>query len=667
MLLPPLNNDTLAAQGGVTGALMRSLDWTKSPLGPPELWSQPLRTLVDVILDSKFPMFVAWGPELGFLYNDAYAVILGAKHPTALGARFQDIWSEIWDDIHPIIEKALKGEASYFDNLPLTVHRKGQDEQAWFTFSYAPVRDESGAIGGMFCAVTETTEQVLTGQSQQTEYNRMRDLFQQAPGLIAVLREPNHIFEIANDAYCELVGRRNLLGKPVREALPDLAGQGFYELLDQVHATGKPYIGRQVSIKLQRHPEGPLEERFVDFVYQPTVDSFGKVTGIFVQGNDVTDAVHAHEALKTANVRKDEFLAMLAHELRNPLAPIATAAELLKLSSFDPTRLRNTSEVISRQVGHLTKLVDDLLDVSRMTRGLITLQKETLSLSTILAHAIEQTQPLMESRRHHFNVQVPDSQLLVEGDRTRLTQVFANLLNNSAKYTPPGGRITFQAVADVTEVKIRIEDDGIGIEPSLQSNIFELFTQAERTPDRAQGGLGLGLALVKSLVELHGGHVTVHSEGTGKGTVFTIRLPRVVEIDDAVQGPGSKSEISYPVDSRCVLIVDDNQDAADMLSLSLQEFGHEVLVAYDSNEALTLARRRSPTVLLLDIGLPGMNGYELARLLRAAPETAGSILIAITGYGQPEDKERALEAGFDHHLSKPVSVRQVANLIPKLG
>lgn len=663
----PLDNTTLPAHGGETGALMRALNWSNSSLGPPEYWPQPLCTLVGVILDSKFPMFVAWGPEMGFLYNDAYAVILGGKHPAALGARFQVIWSEIWDDIYPIIEKALKGEASYFENLPLMVHRKGQEEKAWFTFSYAPVRDESGVIAGMFCAVTETTEQVLNGQTQQTEYNRMRSLFQQAPGVIAVLREPDHIFEIANDAFCQLVGRRDLLGKPIRQALPDLAGQGFYELLDQVHATGKPYIGRQASVKLQRHPEGPLEERFVDFVYQPTVDSLGKITGIFVQGSDVTEAVHAHEALKTANLRKDEFLAMLAHELRNPLAPIATAAELLKLSSFDPTRLRNTSEVISRQVGHLTELVDDLLDVSRVTRGLITLEKEVISLSTILADAIEQTQPLMESKRHHFNVQVPEAQLMVEGDRTRLTQVFANLLNNSAKYTPPGGRIALQVVADEAEVKVTVEDDGIGIEPSLQPNIFELFTQAERTPDRAQGGLGLGLALVKSLIELHGGQVAVRSEGAGKGTVFTIRLPRAAEVNDQLERLSTKSESSRAVDGRRVLIVDDNKDAADMLSLSLQELGHEVIVTYDSGDALVVAMRTSPTVLLLDIGLPGMNGYELARLLRAAPETAGSLLIAITGYGQPGDKEHALRAGFDHHVAKPVSVGQIANLMLERG
>lgn len=663
---PPLPENIFPFQGGQTGALMRSLDWSGSSLGPPELWPQSLRSMAGLILGSKFPMFVAWGPELELLYNDAYAAILEAKHPSALGKRLQDVWPEVWDDIYPIVVRALQGEASYHENLPLTLHRKGREEQAWFTFSYSPTWNESGEVAGMFCAVTETTEQVLAGRHRLADYERMRGLFQQAPGIIAVLREPNHIFEIANDAFCQLVGRRDILGKPLREALPDLTGQGFYELLDEVHGTGKPYFGRQASVKLQRRPDGPLEERFVDFVYQPTFDHRGSITGIFIEGNDVTEAVHAHEALKAANRRKDEFLAMLAHELRNPLAPIATAAELLKLSVFDEARVRNTSEVISRQVAHLTELVDDLLDVSRVTRGLITLNEETLSVSTVLAGSIEQTHTLMEAKRHHFNVQVPDEQFMVKGDRTRLTQVFANLLNNAAKYTPPDGHITLRVEGDEAHVNVAVEDNGIGIKPSLQSNIFDLFTQAERTPDRAQGGLGLGLALVKSLVELHGGQVAVHSEGTGKGSTFTVTLTRESGVKREPERSRSKME-TPPTTSRAkVLVVDDNKDAADMLSLALQELGHDVAVAYDSLDALAVAVRTSPAVLFVDIGLPRMNGYQLARRLRAAPETAGSLLVAVTGYGQPGDKERAAHAGFDHHLVKPVNFKQVVQLLATL-
>jgi signal transduction histidine kinase/CheY-like chemotaxis protein len=666
MLSSSLSTNIFPAQGGETGGLMRTFDWSGSSLGPPELWPHSLRSVVGLILGSKFPMFLAWGPELGLLYNDAYAAILGAKHPMALGARFHDVWPEVWDDIHPILVKALEGESSYYENLPLTLLRNGQEEKAWFTFSYSPVRNESEVVAGMFCVVTETTEQVLVEQHRQAEYERMRGLFQQAPGIIAVLREPNHIFEIANDAFCQLVGHRNLLGKPVREGLPDLAGQGFYELLDEVHATGKPYFGREASVKLQRRPDGPLEERFVDFVYQPTFDHRGNITGIFIEGNDVTEGVLAHQALKSANRRKDEFLAMLAHELRNPLAPIATAAELLKLSAFDEARVRNTSDVIARQVAHLTGLVDDLLDVSRVTRGLITLDEETLNVSTVLADAIEQTHTLMEARRHHFTVRVPEGQFLVKGDRTRLTQVFANLLANAAKYTQPEGQITLRVQGDEGHIEVTVEDNGAGIEPSLQTNIFELFTQGERTPDRAQGGLGLGLALVKSLVELHNGQVTVRSEGAGKGSAFTVTLTREIAAKRHREPRRSETEIALTANRAKVLVVDDNKDAADMLSLSLQALGHLVSVAYDSDAALAVAERTSPAVLFLDIGLPGMNGYQLARRLRAAPETAGSLLVAVTGYGQPGDKERAKHAGFDHHLVKPVNFSEVVKLLEKV-
>lgn len=779
--------------GGKTGALMRTCEWTHSPLGPPDSWPQSLRSIVGLLLNSKFPMFVAWGSELGFLYNDAYAEILGAKHPAALGRRFHDIWAEIWSDIHPIIAQAMQGIATYHENLPLTVNRKGYDEDAWFTFSYSPVRDESGQVAGMFCAVTETTEQVLAERHRAEELERLRNLFQQAPGVIAVLRGENHVFEIANDAYLRLVGHRLVLGKPVREALPEVADQGFIDLLDRVYATGEPYIGHEISVKLQRRPEGPLEERFVNFVFQPAVDHRGEITGIFVEGSDVTEAVKANQALreseqrlrqlantipqlawmsdqagwthwyndrwleytgatpeemqgmgweqalhpdwvsgvmskwrasiesgqafemsfplrasngeyrtffsraaplrdaagnivqwfgtntdvtpiedaqnelKAANRRKDEFLAMLAHELRNPLAPIATAAELLKLTALDEERVRKTSEVIARQVTHMTELVDDLLDVSRVTRGLVTLQEETLSIGSLLADAIEQVHALMESKRHHFTVHVPDQQFLVKGDRTRLIQVFSNILNNAAKYTPAEGRIALRVRADEARVEVSVEDDGIGIAPTLLPYVFDLFTQAERSPDRSQGGLGLGLALVKSLLELQGGEVSAYSEGSGKGSRFVVRLLRVKESNSHSENPGAVDEIPDAGNKTRVLVVDDNKDAAAMLLLLLEAAGHDVDISYCAHDALAIARRHAPAILFVDIGLPDMDGYELARRLRAAPETASSLLIAVTGYGQPQDRERALQAGFDHHLVKPVKLHEVLQLAVSPG
>lgn len=656
--------------GGQTGALMRVHDWSHSPLGAPNSWPQSLRSIVSVMLSSEFPMFVAWGPQLGFLYNDRYADILGAKHPAALGGRFEEIWAEIWNDIRPIIDQAIQGHATYHRNLPLLVNRREHEEQAWFTFSYSPIRDENGLVAGMFCAVMETTDQVLAERHRVEEVERLRLLFQQAPGIIAVLREPDHVFEIANNAYLQLVGHREILGKPIREALPEVAGQGFFELLDQVYRTGEPYVGREIAVRLQRKPDDPLEERYVNFVYQPTRDYRGKITGIFVEGSDVTEAVKAHKALqasenelKAANRRKDDFLAMLAHELRNPLAPIATASELLKLTAADSDRVKKTSDVIARQVAHMTELVDDLLDVSRVTRGLVTLQHETLSIGRLLAEAVEQVRPLLEAKRQHFTVHAPDEQCFVRGDRTRLIQVFSNILNNAAKYTQSDGQIMLTVSCDSANVEVAIEDNGIGIEPALLPHIFDLFTQAERSPDRSQGGLGLGLALVKSLLELQGGRVSARSAGVGQGSRFTVRLPRVI----ADPEPQQEAKLRIRPDSGKlrILVVDDNKDAAVMLQLLLDAQGHETLAAFSANDALAIAQRTSPAVLFLDIGLPDMDGYELAQRLRALPETGSSLLIALTGYGQPQDKERAKEAGFDHHLVKPAKPDDLFSLLVK--
>jgi signal transduction histidine kinase len=671
--MSPSTTSTFAflADGGETGKQMRTLDWSHSPLGSPDRWPQSLRSMVGMLLNSKFPMFIAWGPELGFLYNDPYAEILGAKHPAAMGSRFQDIWDDIWDDIFPIIQQAMQGNASYHENLPLTMNRKGYEEQTWFTFSYSPVRDESGQVAGMFCAVMETTEQVLTERHRVEEVDRLKHLFQQAPGFIGVLRGPDHVFEIANDAYLRLVGNRGLVGKPVREALPELAGQGFFEHLDRVYATGKPFFGNELAALLRRQPDGPLEERFVNFIYQPTFDHRGNITGIFVEGSDVTETVKTHRALqesenelREASRRKDEFLAMLAHELRNPLAPIATAAELLKISALDEGRVRRTSEIIARQVAHMTELVDDLLDVSRVTRGLVKLQEEILDIDSLLADAAEQVRSLMESKHQHFTMHLPDEQVLVRGDRTRLIQVFSNILNNAAKYTAPGGHVMLRAAAGDAQVEVVVVDDGIGIAPNLLPHIFDPFTQAERSPDRAQGGLGLGLALVKSLLELQGGEVAACSAGLGKGSRFTVRLPRVPATALPAERQGEQAAMPEAAATR-VLVVDDNRNAAEMLQLLLQAGGHEAVVANSARDALEIAQRLSPAVLFLDIGLPEIDGYELARRLRVLPETSRSLIVAVTGYGQPQDRERAKEAGFDHYLVKPVRLGEMLRLLPQ--
>jgi PAS domain-containing protein len=290
-------------EGGVVGEMMRQHDWSISPLGEPRGWPPALRGVVSLVLNSGFPMFVAWGPELVFLYNDSYAEILGNKHPSALGMRFEDVWSEIWADVQPIAKQAMDGKSTLYENLPLLMQRRGFQEQTWFTFSYSPIRDDEGKVSGLYCACTETTEQVLGEAHRNEESSRLRELFRQAPGIIAVVKEPNHIFEIANDAYYRLVGKRDLIGKTVEDALPEVVGQGFIELLDEVYRSGKPFIGRAVPLKLRRQQDSAMEERFLDFVYQPIRDYRGSVSGVFVEGSDVTESVRATQALRESELR----------------------------------------------------------------------------------------------------------------------------------------------------------------------------------------------------------------------------------------------------------------------------------------------------------------------------------------------------------------------------
>lgn len=369
--------------------------------------------------------------------------------------------------------------------------------------------------------------------------------------------------------------------------------------------------------------------------------------------------------LQASNQRKDEFLAMLSHELRNPLAPIRTALEVIRrLAPSDP-KLVWATEVTGRQVTHLTRLVEDLLDVARINQGKIALQMETLDLRSVLAHGVETVKPFIEARRHHFAKSVPEAPVWVRGDFARLSQVVANLLNNAAKYTEEGGSIELSlALPPEGRALITVCDNGIGIEEALLPNVFELFEQGKRSLDRSQGGLGVGLTLVHRLVGLHNGVVEVSSKGPGHGSEFRVRLPCLSEAVDPAP-PEATAPLPAPASSACcrVLVVDDNRDAAEAAAVFLALAGHEVKAVGDGAEALASAPVFAPDVVVLDIGLPRMDGYEVARRLRKIPSTHSSLLIALTGYGQNSDRVRAREAGFDHHLTKPAEPDVLLKLI----
>jgi len=407
------------------------------------------------------------------------------------------------------------------------------------------------------------------------------------------------------------------------------------------------------------------------FWYQETVGSPYVLQGVNIDIQELKtlgeERQQAIEKLKAEDIRKNEFLAMLAHELRNPLAPISAGAELLKIARIDEERIRQTSEIISRQVSHMTNLIDDLLDVSRVTRGLAQLDNSALDMRHVVADAVEQANPVIQSRHHHLALHMPPHMPKVFGDEMRLVQVVVNLLNNAAKYTPEGGNISLKIEVQETELVLEVQDSGIGMAPELVNQVFDLFTQAERTSDRASGGLGLGLALVRSLVELHGGSVYAASEGTSKGSRFTVVLPRMHEKPmDAVQSERRPDAQSQPKPLK-ILIVDDNVDAAAMLNMLLEASGHQVFAEHEAQRALARASIELPDVCLLDIGLPDMDGHELARRLRARPETANTVLIAVTGYGQENDIENSLAAGFNHHLTKPVDIGKLTSLLSEIS
>jgi signal transduction histidine kinase len=512
--------------------------------------------------------------------------------------------------------------------------------------------------------ITRVESQVMQARMRALERAhsaRLASIFRQVPAGIAILRGPHHVFELVNDHYQGLVGPRPVLGQPLLAALPELEGQGIRELLDGVRDSGKPYVGRSQRFMLARG--NALQERFFDFVYQPILDPRGQVEGIAVVAFDVTELALARRDAEVANNAKDDFLAMLGHELRNPLAPILIALELIRARRM-PGHERELA-IIERQARHLVRLVDDLLDVARIVRGKIALHLERVELGRLVALAVEASAPVVAERGHLLRTDVAPAGLLLAGDPVRLTQVLSNLLTNAAKYTNPGGRIDVRAWAEDGHAVVQIEDNGIGISADMLPRLFDKFVQERQALDRSRGGLGLGLAIVKEIVGLHGGHVSVRSPGLGHGSVFELRLP----LADAAAGVGSE-DVAWPAprSSGCrVLLVDDNPDVLDAMRALLELGGHAVTALADPHAALALPDGDAPDVALLDIGLPGMNGYELVAALRARPGWAHTAFVALSGYGQPEDRARSLGAGFGAHLVKPPAPQELAALLDALA
>ncbi len=801
-----------------TRRLLGAHDWQSSPLGPPDSWPPELATAVSMVLSSTFPMFLAWGAQQVFLYNDAYIPVLGNKHPSAFGELFHRVWWEIWHDLGPIAGRALADQSSFLEDMPLTMERKGYTEQTYFTFSYSPLHDGEGRVMGMYCTCIETTarveaerraafelaladalrplrssgeaiatasallgkelgvERVMYGEvdDERNTFYVPRDwkrhgrsnlsgntfaieafgedvaragrageiiaitdvridprtaahqqAYLMAMGVTASLLVPlvksgrllsflalghehPHRWSEAEIALARSMSERLWTAVDLARAhealraerdrsqvILDSIAEGFV-LLDQdwtvlqINMEGlrlsnrslgevvgsnhwevwpetlESEAGRLYHQVMRTRTPGRTEFRhlgpgasgaWLEVRAYPTRD--GGIVGFFL---DISERKQAEEKLRAADQRKDEFLAMLAHELRNPLAPISAAADLLKIGRLDEHRVRQSSAIIGRQVKHMTSLVDDLLDVSRVTRGLVTLARAPVAARTIVDEAIEQVRPLFEARRQALSVRLDDPDATVLGDKARLVQVLANLLNNAAKYTPEERRIDVEARTRVEHLELAVHDEGIGMEPGLGERVFELFAQGQRSADRSQGGLGLGLALVKHLVELHGGAVECASAGPGRGSSFIVTLP-LMQSAAPGEEPGAAGAPQLKGQPLHLLVVDDNVDAAATLAMLLEACGYEVMAENDSLRALERAWKERPDVALLDIGLPEMDGNELARRLRADPRTRAMLLVAVTGYGQEQDRRAALEAGFDHHMVKPVDLDKLAAIL----
>ena len=643
-----------------------------------------------------------------------------------------------------------------------------------------------------------SARELLAQVSARLELSRLQDrlqqeradlasLFQQTPVPTAVLRGPALVFEMANAAYLAVVGGRDILGKPMLEALPEAQGQGFDELLRNVIRTGQPHLGHETLVRLER--DGKVVDRYFTFIYAPLrgdggeidraiaivnevteqvqarkqierseskyrtlfesidegfcvaeiifdergaaadyrfvevnpaferhtglLDAAGRTARQLIPGhdefwfttyarvaltgqaarferyaeamgrwfdvfcsrvgppqehrvaivfNDITARKAAESELREADRRKDEFIATLSHELRNPLAPLRNALNVLRLSGGEGAAAPLV-EIMERQVSHLVRLVGDLLEMSRISRGAFELQRERLAVATIIANAVETSEPLIQAAHHRLTVSLPGEPMWVDGDAVRLAQILANLLDNAAKYTGAGGEITLSAGRAGGYAEISVRDNGEGISPEALPRVFEMFSRGDRTDGPGQGGLGIGLALARQLAQMHGGTLEARSEGSGTGAEFVLRLP-------LAEGPAARSAAGQAgaprLPPRRVLVVDDNRDAAESLGALLELLGAEVRLAHAGPDALEVAHAYDPSVVLLDIGMPGMDGYEVARRLRAQQNGKRVSIVALTGWGQDDDRRRTSEAGFDHHLVKPAEIAQLQSLLASL-
>ncbi|MGD0960059.1 MAG: response regulator [Methylomonas sp.] len=582
-------------------------------------------------------------------YGRGYGHLIGLNHYEV----HPDI-PEKWKQIH----REAQAGAFLKDDNDFWIQADGSPH--WLRWATYPWTDENGEIGGVIISLEEMTARRLAEESlrkSELQNKHLAIILEQSDQPFG-MGYPDGRIVYANASFERLTGYTNdeLMAMNWAE---ELTPAEWTELerakLEELHRTGesvryeKEYLrkdGARVPVRLLVHL---------------ITDDMGEPLQYYAFITDLTEQKKTEAALREAGRRKDEFLAMLGHELRNPLTPINNVVKLICSQPLDEAKLAWACEVIGRNVAHITQLVEDLLDVSRITQGLVKIQREPVELGRLLKYSAESVQTLIQTKRQTLNLELPSQSIYLEGDPVRLTQVFTNLLNNAAKYTGVGGRIAVGASVEGPWIAVRVRDNGMGIEPQLLLNIFDVFIQGQRGLDRSEGGLGLGLTLVKKLVELHGGQITAHSRGADQGSEFVVRLPGIVEALAPTE-PLAAQELNSASDQGLrVLLIDDNRDIADSLAVWFEQIGHHVTVAYDGAQGLAAAQAQAPDVILLDIGLPDLDGYQVAKKLREQPCSQRALIIALSGYAP---SKQALEAaGFDHHLIKPPKFNQLRDLI----
>jgi PAS domain S-box-containing protein len=613
----------------------------------------------------QFRLMIEWMPQLAWWAKpDGFIDYYNPRWYAYTGTTEADMEGWGWQSVHdpallPSVlarwQDSIAMGAPFEMEFPL---RRHDGVFRWFLTRVAPLRDEQGEIVRWVGINTDIDDQKRALAQVDETLESMNDAF------FLLDREWNMVRVNRNQEKVSSTPRAESLGRQFWELFPSAAVP-----------TSKYWI--EYHRVMEERVTSHFEEFYAPFDLWTEVDAFPSPEGgIAVFFRDISERKRselqraqlfareqeARATAETANRSKDEFLAMLGHELRNPLAPIVTALELMRLR--EPTTAQRERTVIERQVTHLVRLVDDLLDVSRITSGKVELSITRFDVAALLARAIDTASPIVEERKHRVAIDVTPG-LVVDADVQRLEQVLTNLLANAAKYTPPGGLITVGAERTSDMIVMRVSDNGVGITPDLLPHVFELFVQGRQSIDRAQGGLGLGLAIVQRLVELHRGHVTAESAGVGYGSVFSVYLPFVEPTAGAPVAPiGLPTRSPHPVNRR-ILVVDDNEDAAELLAEMLQTMGYATRTAHDGPSALRVLESFTPDVAILDIGLPVMDGYELARLIRDRGNLARLKLFALTGYGQASDRERTAAAGFDEHLVKPVDIARLAALLEK--